>query len=32
MTAPGMYHGNTSPWPMMTASEMQFTIAEASLS
>jgi hypothetical protein len=22
-------YGNTSPWPMMTASEMQFTIAEA---
>jgi hypothetical protein len=22
-------YGNTSPWPMMTASEMQFTLAEA---
>lgn len=24
-------YGNTSPWPMMTASEMQFIIAEAAL-
>jgi hypothetical protein len=24
-------YGNTSPWPMMTASEMQFVVAEAAL-